>query len=62
MRLPSTPNLYGFDNLDVFLTLQLASGLPVYINKDVNLLLLCGIAVNDLQNEDILTEVDVCNG
>ena len=39
----NTPNLAGFNNMDVAHPLRKALGLPVYIEKDVNLLLLYDI-------------------
>lgn len=40
-RLLSTPNLEGLNNLDMVAQLEQALGLPVYIDRDVNLLFYC---------------------
>jgi allose kinase len=50
----STPNLSGFDNLNVVDLLSEKLGIPVFINRDVNLLLINDIHVNGLDNEDIV--------
>lgn len=53
-RLYSTPNLPGFDNLDVVDLLQQELGVPVYINRDVNLLMLNDMYVHGLQRAEIV--------
>lgn len=53
-RLLSTPNLPGFDNLDVVEPLQRALGVPVCMDRDVNLLLLNDLRVYGLEKEEIV--------
>lgn len=50
----STPNLPGFDNLHVVELLSRQLAIPVYINRDVNLLMINDMHVNGLDNEDIV--------
>lgn len=54
MCLLSTPNLKGFDNMDVVEPLQRELGIPVCIDRDVNLLLLNDIRVHGLENAEIV--------
>ena len=53
-RLLSTPNLEGFNDLDMADRLEAALGLPVFIDRDVNLLFLYDCHVNHLQGNVIV--------
>lgn len=53
-RLLSTPNLPGFDNLEIVTLLRQKLRIPVYINRDVNLLMLNDIHQNGLSKADII--------
>lgn len=53
-HLLSTPNLPGFDNLEIVEPLQQMLSIPVYINRDVNLLMLNDIYANRLEQADIV--------
>lgn len=50
----STPNLPGFDDLHVVENLGAKLGIPVYINRDVNLLMINDMHVHDLDDADIV--------
>lgn len=53
-RLLSTPNLPGFDDLEVVEPLQRALHVPVYIDRDVNLLMLSDMHIHGLTGADIV--------
>ncbi len=50
----STPNLPGFNKLAVVELLEKELGLPVYINRDVNLLMMNDIHAYELEKADIV--------
>ncbi len=50
----STPNLPGMDNLPVADALEEALGVPVFINRDVNLLMLCDIRRHRLPTDGVI--------
>lgn len=50
----STPNLPGMDNLPVVDALEEALGVPVFINRDVNLLMLCDIRRHGLPTDGVI--------
>lgn len=50
----STPNLPGFDNLAVVELLQRELGIPVYINRDVNLLLMSDMHLHGLPKDALV--------
>lgn len=52
-RLLSTPNLPGLDDLPVVETLEAALGVPVYINRDVNLLMLNDLKAHHIESSGI---------
>lgn len=53
-KLLSTPNLPGFDNVEVVKILSEKLQLPVYINRDVNLLLLNDMYANGLKGAEVV--------
>lgn len=50
----STPNLPGFDNLAVVELLKKELGIPVYINRDVNLLLMSDMHLHGLPEDALV--------
>ena len=50
----SAPSLKGFDGVNVKKPLEAALGLPVYVEKDVNLLLLCDVREMRLESGDVV--------
>lgn len=61
-RLLSTPNLPGFDNLEIVSLLQEKLRIPVFINRDVNLLMLNDIHKNALPEADIIIGIYIGTG
>lgn len=53
-KLLSTPNIKGFDNLDIVRLLNNIFRIPVFIEKDVNLLMLYDMYQHSLMNEEIV--------
>ena len=50
----NAPSLKGFDGVNVKRPLEVALGCPVYVEKDVNLLLLCDLCEQGIEAEDVV--------